>query len=38
MTDFYNFFKNLTRIIILYNVLLALKLPLFGQSIPLFVK
>jgi hypothetical protein len=38
MKDFYYFFRILTRIITIHNVLLALKLSLYGQSVPLFVK
>ncbi len=38
MTDFYSIFKNDTRIIIIPNVLYDRKKPLYGQSVPLFVK
>ena len=33
MTYFYPRFEDLTRIIIIHNVLLLLKFPLFGQSV-----
>jgi hypothetical protein len=38
MKDFYYFFRKLTRIITIHSVLLALKSPLYGQSVLLFVK
>ena len=33
MKDFYYFFRNLTKIITIHNVLLVLKSPLYGQSV-----